>query len=133
MNSVLKIVLLLFLSVSASAQETLSLDRFIALVGKQNIDLQMAENNTTISKLQYRQQQLSFMPTLDAGFNHNITFGTAFDNVTFRRVQKTTQNSFPSLNLGVNLFNGLAWHFQRKYAAANFQSKKLQEQQKQQE
>lgn len=133
MNSVmLSVCLLLSICLNAQVQQ-FSLDKYVELVQKQNIDIGIATNNEAIGKLSYRQQQLSFMPQLTAGFDHNITFGTVFDNVTFQRVQKTTQNSFPSLTLNVNLFNGLAWHFQRGYARYNYKAALYVNTQKQQE
>lgn len=92
-----------------------TLENCITLAIENNLSLKVARNTEQQQILQWQQSKRANIPEVSAGFNYNYIFGTAFDNVTYQRVQRTTVNSFPSLDVNTCLFEGFAKVYRNKY------------------
>ncbi len=92
-----------------------TLENCITLALENNLSLKVSKNSEQQQVLQWQQSKRANIPDVSAGFNYNYIFGTAFDNVTYQRVQRTTVNSFPSLDLNTCLFEGFAKVYRNKY------------------
>lgn len=114
MNKLLAISLFIFCT-HAKAQQPLTLISYIDSVLAHNPQIKQQELALKKSEYDYRQSLWSHTPEISAQFNINKIYGTAFDNVTFQRIQRATTNAFPSLNLSMTLFNGFEKIFQNRY------------------
>lgn len=91
-----------------------NLDNCIQTALSSNISLKEAKNNLLISQLSNKQAWYNILPELNASWNINKIYGTAFDNVSFQRIQKATTTSFPSLDASISLFNGFRLYYSQK-------------------
>lgn len=108
MNKKLQLLLFFYMvTVPAHPQNVLTLEAYIDSVLQRNPAIQYSANVTDEAGINQRQSIWNFTPSVDAQLNINKIYGTAFDNVTFQRIQRATTNIFPSLNLNVTLFDGL--------------------------
>jgi len=103
------------------AQKQLTLQGYIDSVLQKNPTILHAENAVSQTKIDKRQSVWNFAPEVNAQLNVNKIYGTAFDNVTFQRIQKATTNVFPSLNLNITLFDGFINVLKTRYAGFNQQ------------
>lgn len=101
------------------AQEELTLGSYIDLVLEKNPAVRYANNNVAKTRIDKHQSIWNFTPEVSAQLNVNKIYGTAFDNVTFQRIQKATTNVFPSLNLNMTLFDGFVNVMRTRYARFN--------------
>lgn len=87
---------------------TLTLEQAVNRALDENLDIRRAENSLAISQQDVRQAKLGYLPDVTASIGFNRSFGTAFDQVSFRRIERSTNTSSPQLNLSLPLFQGFA-------------------------
>lgn len=113
------ILILLAVYTPGSKAQELSLISYIDSVLQKNPDIVRAGYQREKAAIDKRQSIWNFTPEINAQLNVNKIYGTAFDNVTFQRIQKATTNVFPSLNLNMTLFDGFINILRARYAQYN--------------
>ena len=105
-SSACSIVLMCFLTLSATAQETWSLERCLLYARQHNIQLKQSMLNQQSAE-QGKKQALALMfPDLNANVGYNSNFGRSIDPGTNSFVNQTVNSNNFWLGTGVTLFNG---------------------------
>lgn len=105
-SSACSIVLLCFLTLSVTAQETWSLERCLLYAKEHNIQLKQSMLNQQSAE-QGKKQALALMfPDLNANVGYNSNFGRSIDPGTNSFVNQTVNSNNFWLGTGVTLFNG---------------------------
>ena len=103
---------------SASAQQpapaaqrpvqVITLEQAIEIGLERNPTLQIAENTSELDAITVRQQQMSFLPNLNANTSTSQSYGRAFNQDEGRIVNQTTSSVSGGLQSSVTLFNGFS-------------------------
>jgi outer membrane protein len=105
-SSACSIVLLCFLTLSVTAQETWSLERCLLYAMEHNIQIKQSMLNQQSAE-QGKKQALALMfPDLNANVGYNSNFGRSIDPGTNSFVNQTVNSNNFWLGTGVTLFNG---------------------------
>jgi len=108
-----------------SAQTRMTLDQAIKIALENNLSIQQSELNEKTAESNYLQSKAAYLPSINGNWSGTRNFGTTFDNVTFQRVQRTTDNSFTGIQGSITLFNGMTNHHtlhQNEYTVAAAQA-----------
>lgn len=101
------IIVLMVVSMPATAQKSWSLVRCIDYAVKNNIDLSITRNNVETQQINLQESKAALFPDLNLGSQVNMNFGRNIDpntnDVTFNR---TLQNYY-WVNSSVDIFRGL--------------------------
>ncbi len=92
---------------SAYSQEVLTLEKCLELLPKRAIEIGQAALSVENSRMDKKYYKYNFAPSVRASADLRRNFGTSFDMFTFRRVNRATTFSSPSLSASVTLFEGL--------------------------
>lgn len=111
---------LLLLSFTTSAQKVLTLEQCIQLAIEKNLQIQQAQVNKDIAKVNFDQSKYNYLPDLSGSLNWTRTFGTSFDQITFQRLQRTSTFSTPRVSLFWTIFAGFANHYTKKQQFYSF-------------
>lgn len=98
---------LVFISVSALAQEQMSLPQLIDFAQKNNTQSIRTNNQFSQSSANYKRNIGNLLPTINGNASHNYNYGRTIDPTTNQFIEQRTQTNFFSLNTDVLLFNGL--------------------------
>ncbi len=93
------------------AGSTLTLQQCIDMALERNLTIKTNENNLELAKLDFRQSQYSYAPTLNGNVGLTRTYGATFDPITFARIQGATWTSQPSLTAQLPLLAGLSRYY----------------------
>ena len=90
-----------------TGQDTWNLQECIQYAFDHNIQIKQQNLNTQVNEKALQQTRLSALPSLNAGANHNFSFGRALDETTYEFTEnQEVQSSNFSLSSSVTLFNG---------------------------
>lgn len=105
------LALLLFISISSSAQRMLTLEEAIATALKHNYDIQLSKNDSAVAALDYSYRNAAFLPRLNASagttWNSNNQKQTLADGTKREQKGIKSNNINAALNLNWTLFDGL--------------------------
>ncbi len=90
-----------------TAQESWGLQKCIEYALEHNIQVKQQQLNTQVSKQALKQTRLSALPSLNAGANHNFSYGRALDETTYEFTQdQQVQSSNFNVSSSLTLFSG---------------------------
>ncbi len=97
----------LFLFVSGYSQEVLTLEKCLEILPKRAIEIGQASLQKEQTQIDEKFYKYNFYPSVRASADVRRNFGTSFDMFTFRRVNRATTFSSPSVSASITLFEGL--------------------------
>jgi len=112
----------LFISMSAFAQETWSLERCILYAWENNISVKRAEINVQSNQLNEKGSKMSRLPNLNGSIGGAYQFGRTIDPVTNDFNSLSIGTNSLRLDAGVTLFNGNRINNSIKQASFNIQA-----------
>ncbi|MCF6168871.1 TolC family protein [Lutibacter sp.] len=71
-----------------------------------NISIKRSELNIELKNEEIINRKSGLYPTVSASTSQRLTFGSAQDRVTFRRVNATSHSTSIGINAGITIFNG---------------------------
>ncbi|VAW21156.1 Efflux transport system, outer membrane factor (OMF) lipoprotein [hydrothermal vent metagenome] len=71
-----------------------------------NISIKRSELNIELKNEEIVNRKSGLYPTVSASTSQRLTFGSAQDRVTFRRVNATSHSTSIGINAGITIFNG---------------------------
>ncbi len=124
LKPIFSFIALAIITTTGYSQEVtqLSLDQCIDIALKNNINLQVSENNAHIANSNKTQALLNFLPGVTANVDYSFTFGNFWDNSAARQVSETTERSNPWVSADIVIFNGLNNHYNLKQRSHQFES-----------
>jgi len=99
-------LLLFYTSHQSKAQELWSLEKCIDYALQNNIQIKQQNLNVQVGENQLQRAGMSMYPNLNAGVNHNYSFGRTTNFITNQKERSDIQSSSFNVNTQVTLFNG---------------------------
>jgi len=94
-------------SLSAQAQETLTIQQAIERMLQNNLNIKRAVLSVNSSAVDLQQSKAALYPTLNASADNSLSFGRGLNSTTFQVVNQKFYQGSGSLNTSVDLFGGL--------------------------
>ena len=94
-------------SLSAQAQETLTIQQAIERMLQNNLNIKRAVLNVSSANVDLQQSKAALYPTLNASADNSLSFGRGLNSTTFQVVNQKFYQGSGSLNTSVDLFGGL--------------------------
>lgn len=105
--SLLLVLTAFALPLNLTGQDAWNLQKCIQYAFEHNIQIKQQHLNTRVNEQALQQTKLDALPSLNAGANHNFSFGRALDETTYEFTQdQQVQSSNFNLNSSLTLFNG---------------------------
>jgi len=94
-------------SLTAQAQETLTIQQAIERMLQNNLNIKRAVLNVSSASVDLQQSKAALYPTLNASADNSLSFGRGLNSTTFQVVNQKFYQGSGSLNTSVDLFGGL--------------------------
>ena len=94
-------------SLTAQAQETLTIQQAIERMLQNNLNIKRAVLNVSSANVDLQQSKAALYPTLNASADNSLSFGRGLNSTTFQVVNQKFYQGSGSLNTSVDLFGGL--------------------------
>jgi len=94
-------------SLTAHAQETLTIQQAIERMLQNNLNVKRAVLNVSSASVDLQQSKAALYPTLNASADNSLSFGRGLNSTTFQVVNQKFYQGSGSLNTSVDLFGGL--------------------------
>jgi len=95
------------LSLSAAAQEVLTIQQAIERMLQNNLTIKRAVLNVSSATVDLQQSKASLYPSLNGNVNNNLNFGRFLNNATNQLITQNFYAGDGGLNTSVDLFGGL--------------------------
>jgi outer membrane protein len=118
------------LMLNSEAQlKTYSLKQCVETAIAGNLDVQQADLQMQVGKINWNQARLNLLPDLNASVNHGINLGRGIDPTSNDYVNQKIRFAGYNMNSGVVLFNGLFYQNTIKQTALAYEALRLDWQQ----
>lgn len=94
-------------SLSAQAQEVLTIQQAIERMLQNNLNIKRAVLNVSSAAVDLQQSKAALYPTLNASADNSLSFGRGLNSTTFQVVNQKFYQGSGTLSTGVDVFGGL--------------------------
>jgi outer membrane protein len=120
------LVLSLFVSSTACAQEKWSLNKCITYALENNPDIKLFELNVNSSGITTGKAKLNYVPDLSFHSNYQLNINRSLDPVTYSFIEHTSANSInANISLNTTVFDGFKKYFTYKKSILDFNISKI--------
>lgn len=114
---------------SEAQTNTYSLKQCVETAIAGNLDVQQADLQMQVGKINWNQARLNMLPDLNASVNHGINLGRGIDPTSNDYVNQKIKFGSYNLSSGIILFNGLFYQNTVKQTALEYEASRLDWQQ----
>lgn len=105
-KGILLLLLCMTTSLSAQAQEVITLQEAINTALENNYQLKQAENNLGLAEERVFSEKADFLPSISARMSGNRSVGQTFNNITLRYEERTSNSVNGSISANMPVFQG---------------------------
>ncbi|WP_456378643.1 TolC family protein [Lutibacter sp.] len=105
-TKIVTILALVFFTIIQAQDKKWTLQECVSYALENNISVKKSELGIQLKNEEINNRKSGFYPTVSASASQRLTFGSAQDGVTFRRVNATSHSTNVGVNAGILIFNG---------------------------